>query len=229
MVSRDEQKVFAVLDAAGIGNRLKIAARGTTEDSTTRAAEDQRLIDRWHGGDERAFEEIYQRYLKRIFTLSLRLTRSQTDAEDVTAETFARAYEGLRKVRSGGHLLPWLSRVALNLCRDLGRRRTTRKTYSYDDRGEGQDNIALQVPDTSSEPLGKVVASELRETVARAVQDLPDWQRETVILFYLNDKSVDEIAKLLDVREGTVKSRLARAREALRGKLSGYVAQEGAE
>ncbi|MCC6485310.1 MAG: sigma-70 family RNA polymerase sigma factor [Armatimonadetes bacterium] len=192
-------------------------------DRAVRSVEDGRLLQRWKGGDERAFEELYQKYVKRIYSLSVRLTRSATDAEDVTAETFARAYEAFRRIESGSHVLPWLSRVALNLCRDLGRRRASRKTFSYDDQVDGSENLAVQTPDVSAEPLSQVMDSELREEISDAIQALPDWQRETIILFYLNHKSVDEIADILKVREGTVKSRLARARDALKIALAEYM------
>lgn len=211
-----------VVGLGGAKAGVRLMARDEN-DAAVRATEDGRLLERWKGGDERAFETLYQKYLKRIYTLSLRLTRSSTDAEDVTAETFARAYEGLRKVEAGSHVLPWLSRVALNLCRDMGRRRASRKTYSYDDQEPGSENLAAQVPDYSSEPLGQVIGSELQGQVFQAINGLPDWQRETIVLFYLGHKSVDEIASILGVREGTVKSRLARARDALKSALAGYV------
>lgn len=194
-----------------------------------RAREDQKLLDRWRSGDTSAFEELFRRHQRRVYSLAYRLTGSQADAEDITAETFARAFDRLNSLRDGAKFLPWLYRVATNLCRDQGRRKSFRKTFSYDQASEdsGGDTLAEQVSDITTEPLEMAVQAETAEEVARAIAKLPDWQREAVVLFYLEDKSVEEVADTLDISPGTVKSRLSRARDALKKIIKPFVHETG--
>lgn len=194
-------------------------------DAVERAAEDQTLLKRWRTGDNQAFEEIFRKYQTRVYSVTLRLTRSVADAEDLTAETFARAYSSLANEDDGARVLPWLYRVAVNLCRDLGRRRAVRKTYSFGDRGNDnhRDNPEDQLPDNSPQPLELAVESEMRKQVAAAIGSLPEPHREVILLFYLEGKSLEEVSKALNLRAGTVKSRLSRARDALRKDLSAYL------
>lgn len=192
-----------------------------------RTAEDQRLLDLWNAGDENAFESIFRKYQKRIYTLALRYTGSVSDAEDIAAETFARAYRHLRGQRSGAMLMPWLFRVTTNQCRDYGRRRTTRKTSSYTTEREGSmGDLATSMPDPRPQPHAVAAASETRKAVAMAVGKLPEWQREVVLLFYLEDQCIDDVASTLGISKGTVKSRLFRAREALKAFLGPHVLPE---
>lgn len=190
----------------------------------------QRLLERHQQGDKEAFEEIFRIYEQRIYRFVLRMVRDVSDAEDITAETFIRAYDGLRKVREGSKILPWLYHVSRNLCRDLGRRKATRKTYSYDaptGSDEGRQSAADQIPDTAPQPLGMMMDGELREQIEKAISQLPEWQRETVTLFYLEDKDISAVARALGIREGTVKSRLSRARQALKDSLEAYLEASG--
>ena len=192
-------------------------------DSKTR--EDQQLLKQWQCGNEAAFEELFHKYQTRVYSLARRLTRSDADAEDITAETFARAYISLKGISEGANVMPWLFRVAVNLCRDLGRRKTSRRTFSYDEQAtvSERESLAITQPDLSQEPLERLQDSEMKQQVAAAIESLPDWQREVIVLFYLQDKSIDETAKILSTRTGTVKSRLSRAREALQSALKEYV------
>jgi RNA polymerase sigma-70 factor (ECF subfamily) len=161
-----------------------------------------------------AFEEFFARYRTPIYRTAYGLTGDPQAAEEVLQDTFARAYRRRSTLRTDVSPLPWLHRVALNLCYSrLSQRRP---------RSEPIDESSAQyMPDGAAAPSDRAEQTELREILRDGVAGLPEKHRSVVILYYLYGLSLQETADLLDVRLGTVKSRLHYALRGLRVGLEG--------
>jgi RNA polymerase sigma-70 factor (ECF subfamily) len=174
---------------------------------------DASLIERCLGGDESAWEDLVRVHTRRVYTLCYRFTGSDSEAQDLTQEVFLRIFRTLQSFRSAeGSFATWLARLTRNLLIDHYRRRhQDRVTDSIEEQlpllGEG--------PATSSRPEGIVVGREASEILQIALQKLSPELREAVILRDLQDMEYREIASVLKIPEGTVKSRLNRGRAEL--------------
>jgi len=161
-----------------------------------------------------AFEAFFQRYRTSVYRTAYGLTGDPQAAEEVLQDTFVRAWRRRHVLRPGVSPLPWLHRVAVNLCYSrLGRRRLPSEPI-------GETVVGL-VRDLAIEPAEHAEQQELRRIVRDGVAHLPLKHQSVVILYYLHGLSLQETAELLDVRLGTVKSRLHYALRALRTRLEG--------
>ncbi len=212
---------------AGVSS-VETAARSTvpaSEDRTTSEpiddatrrrirAEEAELLQRMQADDIDAFEAFFVRYRTPIYRTAYGLTGDRQAAEEILQDTFARAYQRRHILRSDVSPLPWLHRVALNLCYSrLGRRRLPSEPM-------GEAVIGL-IRDLATEPAEHAEQQELRRIVRDGVAHLPPKHQSVVILYYLHGLSLQETADLLDVRLGTVKSRLHYALRSLRTRLEG--------
>lgn len=183
-------------------------------DRLRRRTEDAALLHRMQAGDLDAFEAFFERYRTSIYRTAWGLTGDPQAAEEVLQDTFARAWRRRHILRPDVSPLPWLHRVALNLCYSrLGRRRLPSEPL-------GETVVGL-VRDLAIEPAEHAEQEELRRIVRDGVARLPPKHQSVVILYYLHGLSLQETAELLDVRLGTVKSRLHYALRALRARLEG--------
>jgi len=181
---------------------------------------DTLLVRRCVAGDVAAWEEIVQRHHRRIYNLCYRFVGSPEDAQDLTQEVFIKIYRTLKSYDVGrGALVTWVSTITRNLLVDHFRKtKQDRVTDSLDAApSEHEDAMPLsdQVQDKGLPPDAGVQSREVRETVHRALQKLSPELREAVILRDLQDMDYREIATLLRVPEGTVKSRINRGRAEL--------------
>jgi RNA polymerase sigma-70 factor (ECF subfamily) len=188
------------------------------------AAIDRVLVGRFTGGDERAFVEIVARYREKILRTTLGLLRNHADAEEVTQDTFVRAHRGLSAFRGDSSLSTWLYRIALNL---------SRNRYWHNYRRRRQDCISLDcalsdgnpatasdlLADAGADPAQEVAAREFSAVVEHSLKFLSSRHREILNMRNVLDRSYEEIAVTLGVSVGTVKSRIARARECLRERV----------
>jgi RNA polymerase sigma-70 factor (ECF subfamily) len=193
--------------------------------STPDVAIDDALVKRFAGGDESAFVEIMERYRGKIFTVTLGLLRNHADAEEITQDTFIRAHRGLANFRGDSSLATWLYRIAVNLARNR---------YWYFFRRRRQDSLSLDcalsadssatfadlVADTVQDPAQETVAEEFSALVDQCMARLDARHREILTLRNVLNRSYEEIAQALGINVGTVKSRIARARENLRALLA---------
>lgn len=185
---------------------------------------DRILVDRFKGGDEGAFNEMVSRYWDRIYAMVHQLLRNQQDAEEVTQDAFIRAHRGLVNFRGESAFSTWLYQIATNLARNrywYWWRRKRDKTVSFDQ----------PVSDDNSTPLSELfvaeaetpdditVTQEFVDRIATCMERLSPKHREVLILRNVKNLSYEEIAAILDISVGTVKSRIARARESLRGRM----------
>jgi len=178
------------------------------------------LVRRCLAGDALAWEEIVQRYHRRIYNICYRFAGSPDDAQDLTQEVFIKMYRTLNSYDLGrGAFMTWVTTVTRNLLVDHFRKsKQDRMTDSLDTvTSEHEDAMPLseQIPDKAAPPDRGVQSREMREAVHRALQKLSPELREAVILRDLQDMDYREIAGVLRVPEGTVKSRINRGRAEL--------------
>jgi RNA polymerase sigma-70 factor, ECF subfamily len=178
------------------------------------------LVRRCLAGDAVAWEEIVQRYHRRIYNICYRFAGTPDDAQDLTQEVFIKMYRTLNSYDMGrGAFMTWVTTVTRNLLVDHFRRsKQDRVTDSLDTAAsEHEDAMPLseQIPDKGAPPDAGVQSRETREMVHRALQKLSPELREAVILRDLQDMDYREIAGALKVPEGTVKSRINRGRAEL--------------
>ncbi|HEX8938955.1 MAG TPA: RNA polymerase sigma factor [Candidatus Limnocylindrales bacterium] len=170
------------------------------------------MLRRVQADDLAAFEAFFARHRTAIYRTAYGLTGDPHLAEEVLQDTFARAYERRRSLRLDVSPLPWLHRVALNLCYTrLGRRRFRWEPIS--------EAVVRLVRDVAGEPPEHAERMELRRIVREGVAALPAHQQAVVVLYYLQGFSLSETADTLDVPVGTVKSRLHYALRSLRARL----------
>jgi RNA polymerase sigma-70 factor (ECF subfamily) len=210
-----------------VGTIQKYARQSTEDRMSTKAQEvafDRILVDRFKNGDAAAFDEMVSRYWDRIFSMVNQLLRNPQDAEEVTQDAFIRAHKGLSNFRGDSAFSTWLYQIATNLARNR---------YWYWWRRKRDKSISLDAPlgNDSTTTLAEILPAEVdtpdditvnREFVARisgGMERLGAKHREILILRNVKNLSYEEIAKILGISVGTVKSRIARARESLRSKL----------
>jgi RNA polymerase sigma-70 factor (ECF subfamily) len=178
------------------------------------------LVRRCIAGDAAAWEEIVQRYHRRIYNICYRFAGSADDAQDLAQEVFIRMYRTLNSYDvERGAFTTWLTTMTRNLLVDHFRKtRQDRLTDSLDSTSsEHEDAVPLgeRIPDAGPAPDSGIQSREARETVHQALQKLSPELREAVILRDLQDMDYKEIAMVLKVPEGTVKSRINRGRAEL--------------
>lgn len=164
-------------------------------------------------GDITGFETLVTLYERKVYVLALRSTGSSEDAADLTQEVFLRAWRSLNSFRGSSGFGTWLFRITMNLCVDFARRRQTQPQIQPI---EGEEEIVLRQSDPASEPEQALEHQELRRELTAALDSVSEEHRKIVLLRDVSGLSYSEIAEALEISEGTVKSRLSRARLALR-------------
>ncbi|MEM6456943.1 MAG: sigma-70 family RNA polymerase sigma factor [Acidobacteriota bacterium] len=198
----------------------------TADDANRRAdarapadATDHDLVLRHRYGDAEAFDEIYARYAGLVYNLALRLSGRPAQAEDLAQEVFLRIHRHLARFQGRASLRTWIYRVTVNHCRSkLGRKRLFTRSIDafYDEGDDGEEPRALQIADPSRGPEEHALAHDAARQVARALRQVKPVFREAVVLRDLEELRYEEIAEVLQIRIGTVRSRIARGRDQLR-------------
>ncbi len=187
---------------------------------------DSRLILRCQANDAAAFNEIVSRYKNKVYNYVSRMVGPGTDAEDLTQETFVRAYMNIRSFQSRAALNTWLFRIATNICIDFRRKhskvRALTTSLQREDREDDGDSDR-DIPDDRFDPQRVYLNSELGIQLQSAIAGLPEKLKTVVLLHDVEGLPYEEIAEVVDCPLGTVKSRLFNARMALRQKLAPYV------
>ena len=188
---------------AGLGRRRPCVGDLPDEDLVHRAA---------HEADQAAFAELVRRHQGKVRGLLLRLTHNRALADDLSQETFLRAFRGLPGFQGRSRFSTWLYRIGYNVF--LNHRARTRELQALP---EGFDSVA-EAPTTQISARGV----ELRRDLEAAIAALPEKYRVVVVLHYLEDVSYPEISEILDLPLGTVKTHLHRAKKALRQQMRGW-------
>ena len=186
---------------------------------------DRVLIDRFRNGDQAAFEEMVSRYWDRIYSMVLQLLRNPQDAEEVTQDAFIRAHRGLANFRGDSAFSTWLYQIATNLARNrywYWWRRRRDKSVSIDAPLGAENDLTLAdvIPAEVESPDDITVTQEFVDRIGGAMERLSAKHREILVLRNIKNLSYEEIAVILGISVGTVKSRIARARESLRSRLT---------
>ena len=167
-------------------------------------------------GDLDAFSSLMNHYAGRIYGLCFSLLANRQDAEDCTQDTFIKAYRSIAQYQFKSSFYTWLYRIAVNTCLDLQRRMQHPSVLSLDEASEGDEHdLPLQVADPSPLPDEAAISHELGAIIRTEIAQLPDYLRETLVLRDIEGFAYHEIAQMLHISEGTVKSRLFRARSQL--------------
>ena len=197
----------------------------TVSPSRLEADHDAALVRRFNAGDAAAFDEIVGRHREKIIAVTFALLRNRADAEDIVQDTFIRAYRGLARFRGDSSLATWLHRIALNLARNrywyfFRRRRHLTLSLDCTVGADGTATFADLIAAESPSPARSAATQEFTTLVSDCMKKLDAAHREILTHRNLLDRSYDEIASLLGIKVGTVKSRIARARARLRELLA---------
>jgi RNA polymerase sigma-70 factor (ECF subfamily) len=185
---------------------------------------DEGLMLAYRDGDVRAFEVLVTRHRKPIYNFILRFVHDAAQAEDVMQECFLRVIKGAEAYERQAKFTTWLYTIARNLCVDAARRGKHRKAASLDAPVGDEDGAALidMVSDGKDGAERNTLNRELRARMQKAIEGLPDEQREIFLLREVADLQFNEIAKVVGIPENTVKSRMRYALEKLREALEEY-------
>jgi RNA polymerase sigma-70 factor (ECF subfamily) len=185
---------------------------------------DKVLVNRIKSGDASAFDEMVSRYWDRIFARVMQLLKNRQDAEEVTQDAFVRALRGLEKFRGDSSFSTWLFQIATNLAHNKywywwRRKRDASISFDQNISDEGAATLIDIIPAEGRDPYDELLSSEFVDRVGECMPLLSLKHKEILTLRIADDMTYDEIANKLNISIGTVKSRIARARNSLRNKL----------
>lgn len=195
---------------------------------------DDELMQRFQKGDEDAFNLLVRRHHTPLINFIARYTGDKDNAEDLAQETFIRMFKAANRYKPGrAQFKTWMYFIAKNLCKNEIRNRERRERYhvdniiSNDNSKDGNDEeidlIASAPADAAFQPEVALERKELHDTVHKAIAELPEQYRLPLVLRDIQGLSYDEIGNILELRSGTTKSRINRARLMLKDKLKTYM------
>jgi RNA polymerase sigma-70 factor (ECF subfamily) len=189
------------------------------------AASDHELLAAIRDGDETAFQEIVRRYRNPITNFVYRMLDDYDRSVELAQETFIRVYTSASRYQANFSFSTYIYRIAANLAISELRQRKRRKLVSLFAPFASEDGDLLEIdpPDQQPLPDESLIEDERRRAVSRAIASLPEKYRAAVVLRDIDGLSYDRIAEVLSLSEGTVKSRINRARNLLKDKLSAYI------
>lgn len=189
-------------------------------DSEAAAGREEEWVRRAQAGDQAAFTQLVLAHQRFVYNLALRSVGDPQEAEDLAQEAFVRAWLGLPRFRRQARFRTWLYRIVINLCYDRLprlRRELAMPIMEEDDQGSGDWPLTAQ-----DHPQEEVLSAERKAVLQREVDRLPEAQRLLITLRYQMDLAYDEIAEVLEMPVGTVKTGLHRAHRQLRRALQQY-------
>ncbi|MCM2358045.1 MAG: sigma-70 family RNA polymerase sigma factor [Geobacteraceae bacterium] len=189
---------------------------------------DAALVASWRRGELAAFEALVGKYQKRMLNIAFRITGDYEDACELVQDAFVAAYRGIDAFRGAARFSTWLTSITVNLSRNRlqqGRAKRKNEAYSLDGPPGGDCGRAHERPAAVPSSLERLERLTLHEQLQECIRALATEFRETIVLRDLQDFSYDEICAILKVREGTVKSRLFRAREMVKDCLKRAVGE----
>ncbi len=196
-----------------LSNKI-IEREGTTAD------EDAGLVFSCKKGDLDAFESLVRKYEKKMLNISLRIAGSHEDAFEIVQDAFVSAYRNVKNFRGRSRFLTWLTAITINLSKNRLKQLRARRAHepvSLDDPIQTDDGqVAADPPSNEPTVLDRMERQDVQRKVRDCIEALEADFREVIVLRDMQDFSYDEISTMLKVREGTIKSRLFRAREAVK-------------
>lgn len=195
-------------------------------------AKERRLVRRLKQGDERAFQELVETYQDRVFTLVFRMMGNRQEAEDVAQEVFFSVYRAMHRFRGDARLYTWIYRIAINACnsrlkylkgRKLDRQQSIDANSPELSQGQARTGLQSSVPG----PEAMAQGNRLQQAIARELGQLDPDHRQVLVLRDIQGLPYEDIVKITGLAEGTVKSRLHRARIALKSRLKAELGDQG--
>jgi RNA polymerase sigma-70 factor (ECF subfamily) len=186
------------------------------------------LVEQAKAGDQQAFSELVSRYQRKIYRLAKNITRNDEDAEDVLQEAFLKAYEHLDKFEGHSKFYTWIVRIAVNeALMKLRKRRGDREVSLDEPLGLGEEEVKREIAVWEDNPEQRYSREEMQEILNEAVDGLKEDFRTVFVLRDIEELSTEETAEVLKISIPAVKSRLLRARLALREKLTRKFKRKG--
>ena len=190
---------------------------------------EKELVRRAQSGDFKAFSDLIERYRPKVFGLALKLAKNREDAEDIFQDTFLKAIDNIQKFRAESSFGTWLYAICVNIVRAKYNRERKAELLPLEDYlPAGHDHFDAAVLNLTSwdDPLSKLTNDETGEILDKAIHELPLKYRVPFLLRYTQDMSVQEVADALDLKLANAKSRILRARLALRQALGEYFTED---
>lgn len=182
---------------------------------------EQLLLEKAKDGDVAAFEELIEAYQKKIFNLAFRIIGNYDDAADMAQEALIRIFRSIANFKEQSSFSTWIYRITTNVCLDEIRKKKSKRAISLDEEIHAEDgDMKRQIMSDDPQPDEIAEREELRSVVNSAINSLPEDQRLVISLRDIQGLSYDEISEVLDCPGGTVKSRINRARQALKNVLA---------
>jgi RNA polymerase sigma-70 factor (ECF subfamily) len=194
---------------------------------------DLELIEKFGNGDEKAFEQLIIRYERKIYSICIYFLKNREDAEDAAQEIILKLYKKLGSFRKESAFSTWMNYVASNTCRDyLRKRKRNQVLYLDEDIRTDESSISRELPSEEDTPEERMEKKELGILMQEALFKLKDDHKEILLMREYQELSYEEISEILEISVGTVKSRIYRARQDLKGllnqgeQLQGYIRQK---
>jgi RNA polymerase sigma-70 factor (ECF subfamily) len=178
------------------------------------------LLKKSKSGDIEAFERLIEGYQTRVFNIAYRMIRNHDDAADLAQEVFIKVYRYIKNFKEESSFSTWIFRITKNVCLDELRKRKNKHIISLDEEIKLNDGeVVRQIESKDDTPEMLAEKKEIRELINNAIDDLSAEHRIVIILRDIQGFSYEDISKIIECPEGTVKSRINRARKALKQKL----------
>ncbi len=191
-------------------------------------SEESELVTQARTGDAKAFNDLINKYERKIFRLAQHITQNREDAEDVLQETFLKAYEHLDQFQGNSKFYTWIVRIAVNQALMKLRKRKSDRTVSMDEGIDtGEDIVVREIAAWDEDPEQRYSRDEINDILSQAVDSLAPAYRTVFVLRDVEELSTEETAEALDLSVPAVKSRLLRARLQLRDKLTKFFKRKG--
>ena len=200
---------------AGTESSTRLPKRGRTSPTTMPKPTDRELVDRAREGDKIAFGELVRRHQQRIHRLAVHMLRDRAEAEDVTQETFIRAFQALARFDGRSEAYTWFYRITINLSLNRIRsRKTSRATHDSDD--PRLDAVLTDKRPETGDPAGSAQRRQLYLTLCQGIDQLSETLRTTLILVCIDGRSHEDVSSILGAPEGTIAWRIHEARRKLK-------------
>jgi len=178
------------------------------------SSNEKELLERCRTGDDEAWRQLVDRYGQKIYSIAYHFTLKREDAEELAQEVFLKVFENLHRYDGGFPFAAWLVSISRNLCIDRYRRRKREKSFRF-----VSDDAVLPLLKSDDDPAAEAVKKERAKLLFWALAEIPEDLAEILVLRDLDGLAYEEIAKALDLPDGTVKSRLFRARAEVARKI----------
>jgi len=208
----------------------RATSRASNAGGKNPAEEDLALVKRAQGGDAEAFRALFERYHRRAYAVALGVVKNPSDAHDVVQEAFIKVHRHLPRFQGNSSFYTWLYRITMILSIDHIRRRKNATKFDYDDTRAAEQGLEdphdLAPSLSDADPSRNQGRTELRQKIQDALETLPEYHRQVILLREVEGLSYEEIASLMKVPKGTIMSRLFHARRKMQSALGDYLTDE---